>query len=148
MRNFILTLLTLCTIGCAEKPISDTTTVGVIPYKGISSKKVTDLRAAIIEYYGVDVKLLPEQNLPDKAFVTIKSPRYRADSLIQIQQRNMPAGVDHIMGLTESDISVTKHDADGKIKSPAWKYNDFGIMGLAYCPGNSCMVSGYRKTQR
>lgn len=34
--------------------------------------------------------------------------------------------------------------ANGKVKSSIWRYNDFGIMGLAYCPGKSCVVSGYR----
>jgi len=30
----------------------------------------------------------------------------------------MPENLDYIMGLTEKDISVTKRDATGKIKSP------------------------------
>lgn len=102
------------------------------------------LKKAIEEYYHINVKMLPQEVLPKSAFVNIKSPRYRADKLIKIQQSAMPAGVDYILGLTENDISVTKHDADGKIKKPEWKYNDFGIMGLAYCPGKSCLVSGFR----
>lgn len=102
------------------------------------------LKKAVENYYNVDVQLLPEQKLPKSAFVDVKSPRYRADSIINIQRRSMPKHLDYIMGLTESDISVTKRDDAGKIKSPKWKYADFGIMGLAYCPGNSCIISGYR----
>jgi archaemetzincin len=45
--------------------------------------------------------------------------------------------------LTNKDISITKH-INGKIKSPQWKYNDWGIMGLAYCPRNSAVVSSFR----
>jgi len=142
--RYILLLLTLCIIGCTEKPISETTTVGVIPYKGLSTAKAKMLSKAIEDYYHVDVKLLPEQKLSKAAFVNVKSPRYRADSIINIQLRNMPEDLNYIIGLTEKDISVTKRDAAGKIKSPKWKYNDFGIMGLAYCPGNSCVVSGFR----
>lgn len=144
MRNFIVALLTLCTIGCSDRPITATTTVGIIPYKGISSEKATMLKKIVEDYYKVNVQLLPEQKIPQTAFVNVKSPRYRADSIISIQHRNMPKNIDYMLGLTESDISVTKRDAAGKIKSPEWKYGDFGIMGLAYCPGNSCVVSGYR----
>jgi archaemetzincin len=148
MRNFIVALLTLCIIGCSDKPAKDTVTeaktVGIIPYKGISSEKTAMIKKAVEDYYKVDVSILPEQIMPKSAFVNIKSPRYRADSIIIIQRRNMPKDLDYIMGLTESDISVTKRNPAGKIKSPEWKYNDFGIMGLAYRPGNSCVVSGYR----
>ncbi|TRW25746.1 matrixin family metalloprotease [Flavobacterium zepuense] len=127
-----------------EKTITKETVVGVIPYEGISAKKVQDLKNAIEEYYGVSVQILPRQDLPQSAFITIKSPRYRADSLIKIQQRAIPKGVDYILGLTDKDISVTKRNSDGSVKMPLWRYNDFGIMGLAYCPGNSCVVSGFR----
>ena len=34
--------------------------------------------------------------------------------------------------------------ADGTIKKPTWRYNDFGVMGLAYCPGESAIVSTFR----
>jgi archaemetzincin len=143
MRPIALFFLLLL-FGCNEKPLTHKKTVGILPYKGISLHKVKQLEKAIITYYGVKTKLVPETVLPKQAFINIKSPRYRADSLIAIQQRTMPDNVDYMIGLTESDISVTKHDKDGNIKKPRWKYNDFGIMGLAYRPGISCVVSGYR----
>ncbi|AWH85767.1 Zn-dependent protease [Flavobacterium album] len=144
MRRYILLITLLVLLSCSDKSVSETTIVGIIPYKGISDEKIAMLREAITEYYGIETKLLPEKELPKEAFIAIKSPRYRADSLIAIQQRNMPEGMDYILGLTESDISVTKKEKDGSIKKPEWKYNDFGIMGLAYCPGKSCIVSGFR----
>ena len=139
----ILFILLLFSCG-KERVVSNQTTVGIIPYKDIDIEKVNILKKAITNYYGVNVILLPPQQLPKTAFIKIKSPRYRADSLIAIQQRAMPKDVDYILGLTESDISVTKHDKKGAIKQPTWRYNDFGIMGLAYCPGRSCVVSGFR----
>jgi len=48
------------------------------------------------------------------------------------------------LGLTSKDISVTKRDDSGNIKKPEYKYQDWGIMGLAYCPGESCVVSTFR----
>lgn len=144
MRRFIFLFACLALYSCNDKPVAGETIIGIIPYKGISNEKVAMLRKSIKDYYGIETKLLPQQALPKTAFINIKSPRYRADSLIAIQQRNMPEDVDYILGLTESDISVTKKDGNGKIKRPEWKYNDFGIMGLAYCPGKSCIVSGFR----
>jgi archaemetzincin len=87
---------------------------------------------------------LPEIELPKQAFVTIKSPRYRADSIITIQNRTINDSLDFVLGLTHKDISITKHDIKGNIKEPKWKYNDFGVMGLAYCPGKSSIVSSFR----
>lgn len=142
--RYLSCILLLLFFSCKDKHLADTTVVGVIPYKGIGKEKTAMLKKAIEDYYVIDVKMLEQKELPKSAFINIKSPRYRADKLIKIQQSEMPDGVDYILGLTESDISVTKHDADGNVKKPEWKYNDFGIMGLAYCPGKSCVVSDFR----
>jgi archaemetzincin len=140
----ILLISLLFILSCSKSTINDKSVVGVLPYSDITSEKVALLEKAVTDYYGVEIKMLPVSNLPKNAFVNIKSPRYRADSLIAIQERGMPEDIDYILGLTEKDISVTKRDKDGSIKKPVWRYNDFGIMGLAYCPGKSCIVSGYR----
>jgi archaemetzincin len=140
----LLLILCIILLSCREKQVSHTTTVGIIPYKGISTQKTAMIKKAITDYYGLKVKMLPERKLPELAFINIKSARYRADSLINTQRRTVPHRIDYILGLTESDISVTKRDEKGSIKKPVWRYNDFGIMGLAYCPGNSCIVSGFR----
>ncbi len=138
-------LLLIVLVSCTNKPVvKDKTTVGIIPYNEISVEKVVAIQKAVKEYYRIKVKLLPAYKLPKSAFIAIKSPRYRADSIIKIQERALPDGIDYVLGLTDSDISVTKRAADGTIKKPVWKYNDFGIMGLAYCPGKSCIVSGFR----
>jgi len=130
--------------GCSNKATSHDTVVGLLPYKGIDSVKVSETKEAIETYYGVQVKILDAKDLPKEAFINVKSPRYRADSLIHIQKRLMPTGIDYVLGITERDISATKHGTDSKIKSPEWKYADFGIMGLAYCPGKSAVVSNFR----
>jgi archaemetzincin len=79
-----------------------------------------------------------------EAFTEVKSPRYRADKMINLQKKNKADSLDFVLGLTSKDISVTKKDKSGKIKTPTYKYADWGIMGLAYCPGNSCIVSTFR----
>lgn len=82
--------------------------------------------------------------LPEEAFTAVRSPRYRADTLIAWLRVIKPDGVDLIVGLTAEDISITKHGADGSIKDPEWKYRDFGIFGLGYIGGPSCVVSTHR----
>jgi archaemetzincin len=139
----LLFISILALTACSNHPDKDTV-VGIVPYDGMDKHKISEAKKAIETYYNVSIKILEDTALPKSAFINIKSPRYRADSLIHIQKRTMPKGIDYILGLTEKDISATKHGTDGKIKSPEWKYTDFGIMGLAYCPGNSAIVSDYR----
>lgn len=139
---FLISAFILC--SCSKNAVNKETTIGIIPYKGINKKNVVMLQQAVEGYYEVNVKLLNSQPLPKSAFVNTKSPRYRADSLIKIQERTMPKGIDYILGLTERDISTTKREKGGSIKIPESRYSDFGIMGLAYCPGNSCVVSDFR----
>jgi archaemetzincin len=144
--RYIVLLLTLCIIGCADKPITDTTTVGIIPYKGISKEKIAMLKKAVENYYNVDVQLLPEQKLPKSAFVDVKSPRYRADSIINIQRRSMPKHLDYIVGLTESDISEyrLKHK-NNKVHFGRFRkvvIHELGHnFGLPHCPDKKCVMT-------
>ena len=143
MKYFFLSIVLLL-FSCKKESVNPNTVIGIIPYANISTEKVNLIKNAVTDYYGLKVKILPQNELPKSAFVNIKSPRYRADSLIAQQLRIKPDSIDYIIGITDSDISTTKKDAEGNIKQPEWKYNDFGIMGLAYCPGKSCVVSTFR----
>lgn len=58
--------------------------------------------------------------------------RYRADKLIEYLNKNTKNGYCTI-GLTHKDISTTKDH-----------YPDWGVMGLGYCPGKSCIASTFR----
>lgn len=144
MKKLLFFLLPALLISCNEKQVDKRTVVAIQPYEGITAEKSALVKSAIEDYYGVTVKLLDEIEMPSTSFTRIKSARYRADSIIIIQQRNVPEGVNYVLGLTTKDISVTKRDKDGEIRKPEWKYNDFGVMGLAYCPGKSCIVSDFR----
>lgn len=143
----ILILLCLVFLSCSEttpKKVNKNQILGIIPYSGISNQEVSVLAKTIGDFYEIQIKLLPKEEMPSAAFVNIKSPRYRADSIIRIQNRNCTDSLDFIMGLTTKDISVTKNEKDGSIKKPEWRYNDFGVMGLAYCPGKSSIISNFR----
>ena len=46
--------------------------------------------------------------------------------------------------LGHKNISTTKKNMFGGVKKPKSKYEDWGIFGLGYRPGPSCIVSTYR----
>lgn len=69
--------------------------------------------------------------LPQQAFYAPRS-RYRAELLIQYLSQWGSADT-VVIGLTHKDISTTK----GEVA-------DWGILGLGYCPGVSCIVSTFR----
>lgn len=73
--------------------------------------------------------------LPAEAYYAPRK-RYRADTLIRYLARHI--GSDTIViGITDKDISTHK----GAVA-------DWGVMGLGYCPGKSCVVSTYRLSQK
>lgn len=84
-----------------------------------------------------DIEIKKSIPFPRQAWYAPRK-RYRADSLIKYLSTITPEG--HLtIGLTTKDISTT----NGNIK-------DWGIMGLGYCPGRSCVASTFRldKTKR
>ncbi|ESU27109.1 M54 archaelysin family metalloprotease precursor [Flavobacterium limnosediminis JC2902] len=118
--------------------------VGIQAYNGFSKEKTKLIAKVITDFYDVRTILLNEKTINKKAFINVKSPRYRADSIILFQRKSIPDSLDFIIGLTAKDISTTKYEKGRKMKLPAYKYQDWGVMGLGYCPGNSCVVSTYR----
>lgn len=124
--------------------MEDKTVVGIQTYSGFPKNKTRMIANTLDSFYNVRTVILPEIKLFSEAFVHIKSPRYRADSIIYIQKRNLPDSLDFIIGLTEKDISTTKKDKKGKVLTPVFKYQDWGVMGLGFCPGKSCVVSTFR----
>ena len=73
-------------------------------------------------------KVLP---LPETSYYAPRN-RYRADSLIAYL-KGLAGSDTVVVGLTNVDISTTKGT-----------YRDWGIMGLGYTPGSSCIVSTFR----
>jgi archaemetzincin len=123
-----------------KKPI----TVGVLPFENFPSAYTDSVCCVIEERYNFTVVKLDAHTLPEECFINVKSPRYRADKLLKYLLKVKPDTIDIILGLTNKDISTTKKDALGRVKKPASKYQDWGIFGLGYRPGDACIVSTYR----
>ena len=144
----IFLLLIFALIRCnevgKESGNKKTTTIGIQPLGNFDRSLIDTVKQTIINIYGFDVIALKRLDIPEEAYTNIKSPRYRADTLIRYLRRIKPDSIDYILGLTSKDISVTKKDKFGNIKQPEYKYKDWGIFGLAFVPGLSCIVSTFR----
>ncbi len=126
-----------------HKNVSDRV-LAIVPFENFDVNLSKMVAEKLRSNYGTKVHILDAKDLPGKAFVNIKSPRYRADSLLIYLKEMKPDSIDHIIGLTHKDISTTKKDAFGRIKAPESRYSDWGIFGLGYRPGPSCIVSTFR----
>ncbi|WP_291727609.1 matrixin family metalloprotease [Bernardetia sp.] len=144
MKDIFLLLLSLSIISC--NPVSTKTkTIGIQGFGNVDKYLTDTIKQTILDVYDFDeVIILKNKPLPKSAFINIKSPRYRADSILKVLKREIPDSIDYIIGVTNKDISTTKRDRDGNILKPENKYTDWGIFGLGYRPGVSCVVSTYR----
>ncbi len=141
MKQFFFLLLIFIIIACDQKK---QTKVGLQPFDQLSNEVLDSIASAINSKYGFEVYKLPQKGLPEIAFTKVKTPRYRADTLLRFLKRNKPDSINYILGLTQQDISTTKRNPDGTIKKPAYKYKDWGVFGLGYVSGPSSIVSTYR----
>jgi len=120
--------------------------VGLQPFENFNPVLSDTIATALQKTYDFNTVVLKSIPIPSEAFVNTKTPRYRADFLIKFLQDHKADSIDYILGLTHQDISITKKDKQGNVKSPKEKYSDWGVMGLGYTPGSSCILSTYRLT--
>jgi archaemetzincin len=73
-----------------------------------------------------------------------KGERYSADSILAWLSRQKDDSVTILLGLTSKDIFIVEKDKEGRVREPASKYEVWGILGLGYCPGSTCIVSNAR----
>lgn len=130
-------------IDLKEKPAEEVR-LGIQPFQGISKKDIEAVKTAVEDYYGFTVEILPTIKMPPAFYTTVKSPRYRADSILHYLREERLPSTQVILGLTHYDISTTKHDALGEVKKPQYKYLDWGIFGLGSVGGGACVVSNFR----
>lgn len=103
----------------------------VQPFEGIPISTANLVAAHVRDFYSVNVVVHHSIALPKNALNQDKK-RYRADSLIRYLGGLVKDG-QLIIGLTNKDISSVKG------KDP-----DYGVMGLGFCPGKSCIASTSR----
>jgi archaemetzincin len=131
-------VLIMCT--CSDR----NNTIGIQPFKGIPNSYIDTINLALSHAYNKKFVPLPEIEVPQSTFVNTKSPRYRADMLLKYLKKVKNDSIDIVLAIIDHDISITKKDVSGKSKKPEFKYKDWGVMGLAYLPSETCVVSTYR----
>lgn len=135
----------MITIGCSGNPFTKREKkIGILPLENFPNEKLSSISKAIKDEYGFEAYILPSQEIPERFFVDVKSPRYRADSIINYVRHIKPDTIDIALAMTDQDISMTKRDSYGEVKKPESKYTDWGVFGLGYLPGESCVVSTFR----
>lgn len=104
----------------------------------INIQPFDDLPEAYLKYVNSELKKVYDKIEINKAIPFPESclnenkTRYRADLLLDFLSKHTPDG--HLtIGLTTRDISTTKNGI-----------KDWGVMGLGFCPGKSCIASSFR----
>ena len=145
LKTFTLAIVLIIVMVNCTRTVSKTTLIGIQPFSEFSKTELNVLIDSVERAYGCRTVVLPEAKLPKHMMTFVKSPRFRADSILNWLDRNRPDSVDLILGITKKDIAITKRDkTTGKVKSPASKYTDWAIFGLGRLNGHSCVVSTYR----
>ena len=106
--------------------------IALQPFGQLDQRYIVLAKQELEDFYGVTVRVLDPQPLPDSAYYAPRK-RYRAPILLRHLLKLCPDDCAYIAGLTAKDISTTKG-----------KHHDWGILGLGFCPGRSCVVSTHR----
>jgi archaemetzincin len=107
-------------------------TLAILPFKGVDSVLVDDLRNGLQKQLSVQITILDDVVLPSNAFYKPRQ-RYIADSLLGFLRQLNRGKFEKIIGVTTRDIS-TKKDP----------HENWGILGLGSCPGETCVISTFR----
>ncbi|MEZ4936733.1 MAG: matrixin family metalloprotease [Crocinitomicaceae bacterium] len=151
MKKLLILVILLFIFSCQNqllKKAPEDVVVAIQPYGKIPPEIMDTVINTLYDMYGFKIVVYPPKKLPKSAFINIKSPRYRADSILDMQERWKPDSIDYLMGLSQFDISMTDRDENGNIKKPVSKYKDWGVFGLGSCPGPTCVVSIFRLRKR
>lgn len=124
--SFLILILTVFS-NCQP---SKKRTICLQPFSDFSASDTKKIQAELQKVYS-DVKILQPIDFPKDSWNEAKT-RHRADSIIRFLDRLTPEN-QLTIGLTHKDISTTKG-----------KFKDWGVMGLGFCPGKSCVASSFR----
>jgi archaemetzincin len=134
-KVFVLFFIGMLLCACdnnisANKNSRDDLTIILQPMGKISSNDINYVKSRLEKVYK-NVVVQSPISMPTSCYYPARN-RYRADKLIRyLSDRTSQKFV--TVGLTTKDISHTKGDIE-----------DYGIMGLGFMPGNSCVASTFR----
>jgi archaemetzincin len=117
--------------------------IGLQPIGPYDKEQLQFIRLELQGFFKTQVVILNETAMPAAFLNTSKGERYSADSLIRWLARTAPDSIYKVVALTHKDIFTTKY-ANGQIKKPENAYAVWGIFGLGFKPGRSCVISDHR----
>ncbi|HYC84529.1 MAG TPA: archaemetzincin [Chryseosolibacter sp.] len=141
MKRLLILCVPLIIVSCGQSQKKKQ--IMVVPLGIVAQHDIDTVASALRSGFPFAIHVMKRTAIPARFKVAIKSPRYRADSILQFLRRIKPDSVDHMVAITSEDISVTKTEF-GKVKEPAEKYRDWGVFGYGYRPGPACVVSTFR----
>ncbi len=118
-------ILINCTNSNSENP-----EIKIVAFESIDPGYLKFIENEISKKFKSDTIQVINEKLPEITYYKFRN-RYRADKLIHYLKNEYAA--DKVIGITHKDISTT-----------SGKHENWGIMGLAYRPGKSCVVSTFR----
>ena len=122
---------TLCTCPPESFVCIDLQPLGDFTQKEASQLK-EELEKHLVPIYLSEIEVLPKKDIPASCLYKPRNRYWAGKILGFLKQQNQ--GSDFVtIGLTHRDISTSIHG----------NYN-YGIMGLSFRPGNTCVVSSFR----
>jgi archaemetzincin len=134
------TLFTYCSNPAkpAKKQI-----IGLQPLGHYNKEQLQFIKKELQQFYNTPIVILNKREIPASFLNTSKGERYSSDSIIKWLAHTAPDSVYKVVGITHKDIFTTKWE-NGHVKKPENAYAVWGIFGLGYMPGRSCVVSDHR----
>ena len=118
----------------AKPAIVTAVKIYILPLGDIPNSKVAEIEISLHKIAS-NVTTLSKESMPRLAYYKPRN-RYRADKIISILFNRAKQN--------EVYIGITTYDISSSTIKKGVKIDDYGIMGLGYRPGKSCIVSNYR----
>lgn len=135
-RAWIWLLVSLIVCGCGSSSVSKPSrrTVTILPLGTADGAQLRSIEARLEKSLPVEVRISEAVGLPKETYTQPRN-RYRADRLLDWLVKQDKADV--VLGVTAKDISTTLRD-----------HADWGVFGLAFCPGRAAVISSFRLQKR
>ena len=104
----------------------------LVPFKGADTGIVNEVQTRLRKRLNAEIRIAQQVYLPSSAYYE-KRRRYVADSLLVFLKKYSNSRSEKVLGISAHDISTKKG-----------QHANYGIMGLGYCPGESCVISSFR----
>lgn len=144
--SFLLFLCCLFLFSCEESPADRFSEkyIALQPVNQYDAKRLDFIKEELQQFFNRQVIVLPVITLPQHFLNTEQGKRYNADSIVYMLRSLKNDSLIDVVGITHEDIYTTKRDIQGNVKQPVSTYGVWGIFGLGYQPGPSCIISDHR----